>query len=141
MTMEHQTFEEFSISLVSNASMNIFPDNTLACFVNVFNEEIVLEGDWRVGLQEIIFPAFIKNVTDTSMYVFRKDDPDIIPNEGNISKGPWRKGNLVSLVPGCYTSTEDLLNEIKSQAKIDINETTNSTTGILELSFHYDEGI
>ena len=75
------------------------------------------------------------------MYVFRKDDPDIIPNEGNISKGPWRKGNLVSLVPGIYTSTEDLLNEIKSQAKIDINETTNSTTGILELSFHYDEGI
>ena len=90
MTMEHKTFEEFSISLVSNASMNIFPDNTLSRFVNVFNEEIVLEGDWRVGLQEIIFPAFIKNVTDTSMFVFRKDDSDIFQNDDVISKNLTR---------------------------------------------------
>ena len=48
---------EFTVHLVSSASMNIFPQNTLYAFKIYFNEEIYLEGDWRVALSEIIFPA------------------------------------------------------------------------------------
>ena len=48
-------------SLIFNTS-NIFPQNTLSSFKNYFNEEINLEGDWRVALSEIIFPAKINQV-------------------------------------------------------------------------------
>ena len=53
---------EFTVHLVSSASMNIFPQNTFSSFKNYFNEEISLEGDWRVALSEIIFPAKINQV-------------------------------------------------------------------------------
>ena len=49
--------DEFTIHLVSSASMNIFPDNTLAKFKNFLSQEINLEDDWRVAISEIIFPA------------------------------------------------------------------------------------
>ena len=55
-------FNEFTLHLVSSASMNIFPQNTLSSFKNYFNEKIILEGDWRVALTEIIFPAKINQV-------------------------------------------------------------------------------
>ena len=48
---------EFMVHLVSLASINIFVQSTLSSFKNYFNEEINLEGDWRVALSEIIFPA------------------------------------------------------------------------------------
>ena len=53
---------EFTVHLFSSASMNIFNQNTLSSFKNYFNEEINLEGDWRVVLSEIIFPAKINQV-------------------------------------------------------------------------------
>ena len=33
-----------------------FPENSLANFENFFNEEINLDGDWRVAMSEIISP-------------------------------------------------------------------------------------
>ena len=49
---------EFTVHhLVSSASMNIFPQNTFSSSKNFFNEEVYLEGEWRVALGEIIFPV------------------------------------------------------------------------------------
>ena len=45
---------EFTVHLVSSASMNIFHQNTLSSFKNCFNKEINLEGDWRVAVSEIL---------------------------------------------------------------------------------------
>ena len=49
--------DEFTVHLISTASMDYFPDNTLASFRNFCKEEIALDGDWRVALSEIIFPT------------------------------------------------------------------------------------
>ena len=51
--------------VVSSASMNIFPENTLANFTNYFSEEVNLEGDWRVALSETIFPSRLINQVNT----------------------------------------------------------------------------
>ena len=63
---------EFTVHLVSSASMSVFTDNTLASFKNLFSEEIILDCDWRVALSEVIFPAYIYNVVDTEVRVYRK---------------------------------------------------------------------
>ena len=61
---------EFTVHLVSSASMNIFPQNTLSSFKNYLNEEINLEGDCRVALSEIIFPAKISQVNKSDLNIF-----------------------------------------------------------------------
>ena len=49
--------DECTVHLISTASLDYFPDNTLASFRNFCKEEIALDGDWRVALSEIIFPT------------------------------------------------------------------------------------
>ena len=66
--------DEFTVHLISTASMDYFPDNTLASFRNFCKEEIALDGDWRVALSEIIFPTKLNNVTDEEFTYFRASE-------------------------------------------------------------------
>ena len=53
--------------------MNIFSQNTLPSFKNYFNEEINLEGDWRVALSQIILPAKINQVNKSDLKIFSSE--------------------------------------------------------------------
>ena len=64
---------EFTVHLVSSAFMKIFPQNTLSSFKNYFNEEIILEGDWRVAPSEIIFPEEINQVNKSTLKKFSSE--------------------------------------------------------------------
>ncbi len=67
--MSDQT--EFTIYLVSSASMDLFPDNTLASFRTMLRESLNLEGEWGVALSEITYPCHIKNVTKDAFRTFK----------------------------------------------------------------------
>jgi hypothetical protein len=45
----------FYITLPSDSSANYYPDNTLARFVTKLPERIRLEGEYEMGLAEIIY--------------------------------------------------------------------------------------
>ena len=62
--------DEFTVHVISSASMQIFKSNILASFRNFFNEEFQLSGDWRVASREIIFPTKIENVVDGEFVAF-----------------------------------------------------------------------
>lgn len=47
---------EFFIDVVSNGSMDTYPDNTLSKFINKLPQTIHLEGEWVVGVHEIFYP-------------------------------------------------------------------------------------
>ena len=47
---ENRFTDEFTVQVISSASMEIFDSNTLSSFQNYFNDEIQLAGDWRVAL-------------------------------------------------------------------------------------------
>ena len=47
------------IHLVSNASNDVFPNNTLSNFANVLGEPLSLIGDYEVGLSEIHIPCCV----------------------------------------------------------------------------------
>ena len=73
--MSNNRFEdEFTVLVVSSASMEIFVSNTLASFRNFFNDEIQLSGDWRVVLSEIIFPTKIENIVNGNLTVYNLKD-------------------------------------------------------------------
>ena len=61
--------DEFTIDLISNASMEIFNDNTLASFRNQFSQPIQLQGEWQVALTSLSFPTNINNVNSGQIVV------------------------------------------------------------------------
>lgn len=56
----------FIIELVSNASTDIYPDNTLSSFTNFLPEQVTLDDEtqWEVAVMEISYPARYNNITD-----------------------------------------------------------------------------
>ena len=75
--------DEFTVHLISTASMDYFPDNTFDSFRNFCKEEIALDGDWRVALSEIIFPTKLNKVTDEEFTCFRASVVASKSNAGN----------------------------------------------------------
>ena len=64
--------ESFTIELVSNASAQIFPGNTLSSFTNFLPEQLNLERQWEVAISEISYPSKYQNVTEEKIMFFDK---------------------------------------------------------------------
>ena len=56
--------ESFTIELVSNASAQLFPDNTLSSFTNFLSEQLNLDGQGEVAISEISYPSMNQNLTE-----------------------------------------------------------------------------
>ena len=95
--------------------MDYFPDNTLASFRKFCEKEIVLDGDWRVALSEIIFPTKLNIVTDEEFTYFRASEVVVsTSNAGNrntISRPGY--GEKVLIKRGEYTFIQHFINEIE----------------------------
>lgn len=60
----------FYITLPSNASMDLYPDNTLAKYITKLHHRINLEGDnWEVALAEIQYPNNFQLLTTSFMWL------------------------------------------------------------------------
>ena len=56
--------DSFTIELVSNASFNCYPNNSLSSSTNFLAEQIHLKGEWEVANSEISYPSLYQNVTE-----------------------------------------------------------------------------
>ena len=64
--------ESFTIGLVSNASAQLIPGNTLSCFANFLPEQLNLEGKWEVAIPETSYPSMYQIVTEGKFMFFDK---------------------------------------------------------------------
>ena len=87
--------ESLTIELIFNASVQLFPDNTLSSFTNFLPEQLNLEGQWEVTISEISYPSMYQNVTEGKFMFFDK-------KFSNSSK-------FYHLEPGLYTSYTDIV--------------------------------
>ena len=64
--MSKSSGSSFIIELVSNASTEIYPDNTLSSFTNFLPEQVTLDDDseWEVAVMEISHPTRYNNIVD-----------------------------------------------------------------------------
>ena len=85
--------ESFTIELVSNASAQLFPENTLSSFTNFLPEQLNLDGQWEVAISEISYPLMYQNVTEGKFMFFDK----------KLSKS----SEVYYLEPGLYPSITD----------------------------------
>jgi hypothetical protein len=54
--------DHFYLTLPSDAYANYYPDNTVSRFVAELPERVCLEGNYEVGLSEIVYPHTWNNV-------------------------------------------------------------------------------
>ena len=106
--------ESFTKELVSNASAQLFPDNTLSSFTNFLPEQLNLEGQWEVATSEISYPSMYKNVTEGKFMFFDK----------KLSKS----SEFYYLEPGLYPSITDIVEAMNTLIQERHNHSENCVT-------------
>ena len=87
--------ESFTTALVSNASAQLFPDNTLSSFTNFLPEQLNLDGQLGVAISEISYPSMYQHVTEGKSMFF----------DTKLSKS----SEFYYLLPGLYPSIADIV--------------------------------
>ena len=85
----------FTIELVSNASLEPFPNNTLSSFRNFLPEQVNLDGQSEVAISAIFYPSVYQNVTEGKFMFY----------DEKISKTT----EAYYLEPGLFSSINDIL--------------------------------
>ena len=103
--------DSFTTELVSNASGELFPDNTLSSFTNYLPEQVNLEGQWEVAISEISYPSMHQNIREGK---FKFSDK-------KLSKSTSTYG----IEPRLYTSITDIVEAMNTpiQERNNHNET------------------
>ena len=130
--------DQFTVHVISSASMEIFDQNTLPSFRNFFNDEIQLSGDWRVALSEIIFPTKIQHVVNGDLIAFSLkgyEESQRISFDANVISRPY-SGEKFSFM------TAQLLFTIKRTVGLpNFSFREIKSTGKYEILFGKNEGI
>lgn len=88
---------DFYLTLLSNSSMNYFPENKTNSFTVHLPQYITLNGEWLVCLTEIHYPFTLFNITNRNNSMFIKYDD----KNKNV--------HVVKLDAGCYDNIHDLI--------------------------------
>lgn len=99
---------QFFLLLPSNASLNLYSDNTLTSYTVHLPEPIILEGDYEVGLQSIIWPKTFNNITENSGRLYYQT--------------PSGSSDAVIISRGYYESMTRLLNQINKQLRENVGD-------------------
>lgn len=121
---------EFYITLLSNSSINYFPENKSTCFSTQLQRSIKLSGEWTVAIVELQYPCTmlsVNNKENTMRVIFK------------ATTGSTKK--VVRIEAGNYDSIDDLLLQINSN--IHLNEkvefSINMSTKRVRVHFKTDE--
>ena len=87
--------DSFTIELVSEASGELFPDNTLGSFTNFLPEQVNLEVQWEVAISELSYPSMYQKIPEGYFMFFDKKFV--------------KSTSTYNLEPGLYTSITDIV--------------------------------
>ena len=87
--------DSFTIELVSNASGELFSNETLNSFTNFLPVQVNLERQWEVAFSEISYPSKYQNITEGNFKFF----------DQKLSKST----TSYNLEPCLYTSITDIV--------------------------------
>jgi len=87
------------LTLPSNSSMVLFPDNTLSDYTTQLPHDFALVGSWEVAVSEIMYPNTWNNIADGRDYYVKVG----VPNEADLK---------LHLKTGYYKYPEDILSQL-----------------------------
>ena len=87
---------DFYLTLPSNASTKVHPDNTLARYITDLPQRISLSGKWECGLTEIQYPQSWYNVREDDTWFFLNEvDPVGFTPSAKIAAGYCHSGTIL----------------------------------------------
>ena len=94
---------EFYVTLPSNSSMQYFPDNKTSNFVTKLPRTLQLDGEWEVGLDEIVYPHIWYNIFEekNSVEIYTPDNLYLV-----------FKTVEYSIQPGYYEKVQDVIDAL-----------------------------
>lgn len=122
--------KEFHLTLLSNSSMNYFPDNKTTSFSTQLPKNIHLDGEWVVGLTEFQFPCSLESISERGNIVYiEKTLYTITSAKSTIHAGTeWMKTKIPS---GNYNTIESVLialslnKDLLDKVSFQMNQTSN----------------
>jgi hypothetical protein len=96
------------IALPSNASLDLYKDNTLTSYTVHLPEPIVLEGEHEIALASIIWPRTFYNITETSKNLYYQYASGLSDD--------------VELTVGLYDTIKDLIDHINEKLRNNIKD-------------------
>ena len=93
--------KEFTVDLISNASIGIFAKNTMAKFRNQLAQPLQLDADWQVALASISFPLNFNNVNSAEIVAY-------VNSGSELDASDTRTGQLrtLGLTKVCHLKTK-----------------------------------
>ena len=95
----------FTAEMVSNASFDCYPNNTLCSFTNFLPVQINLEGEWEVAIAELSYPSLYQNITEGKFFYL---------DEATLNTKP---SDYYTLDPGLCPSISDIVNEMNKKIR------------------------
>lgn len=95
--------KDFYVTLVSNSSIDYYPENKTNSFTAQLPQYIMLDGEWTVALVEIQYPFTLFNVTTNNNKVTIKYDDN--------------KKSEIRITPGYYSDLHELIKAINNKLK------------------------
>ena len=94
---------EFCVTLPSNSSMQYFPDNKTSNFVTKLSRTPQLDGEWEVGLAEIVYPHTWYNIREgkNSVEIYAPDNLYLVFKTAEFS-----------IQPGYYEKVQDVIDAL-----------------------------
>ena len=90
----------FTVELVSNASCECYPNNTLSSFTNFLPAKVNLDGEWKVAITELSHPSLYQIITEGKFFYLDEATPDTKPSD------------YYTFDPGINPSISDIVNEM-----------------------------
>lgn len=90
---------QFYITLPSNSSVNVYPENTVSNYITKLPQEVNLNGEWEVGLAEMQYPRTWINVREGQHWIYFRG-------------GAHEMVNADKIPIGYYDTVQDLIDEI-----------------------------
>ncbi|KAI8499057.1 hypothetical protein Bbelb_235100 [Branchiostoma belcheri] len=101
----------FYVTLPSDGSMDVYPDNTLSTYRTKLSHPIELKGDWEVSLSEIQYPHSWMNVRegDNTLLYFMADE---------TIEGGGREYEVITVPSGYYKNISQLVKVLNEAAAV-----------------------
>lgn len=95
--------DQFYLTLPSNSSYHVYPNNTTANYITHLNERIKLKGSWEVSLVEFHYPQTISNIYSKNNVIY------FVDQNGKKEK---------IQITGGFSSSSDIIRSINNIDKI-----------------------
>lgn len=100
---------QFYLTLPSNSSEKYYPDNTLTHFITKLHNDVSLEGEWEVGLADIMYPRNWYNVDHQHMTIICTNCNKITPEFTSDETVPTDYEIRVGIPSGYYNTAQELV--------------------------------